>query len=111
MTNDNSLIEGVMAAMAEAGLDPSQPHDMRLFTIELSEPGTTIAEAAARAGARKARVVAGSGFDLLIFYLNALREDDGGTHAPAALPADHSALDGLRTLGLAIAKLREKGKK
>lgn len=62
---------GLKNALIAAGLDPAQPHDLRLFAAELSEPGTSIADAAKRAGERKARAAHGSGFDQLRNYFRA----------------------------------------
>lgn len=107
MIDENSLIESLKTALVEAGLNPAEAHDMRLFTNELSEPGTTIAEAAQRAGQRKARTAQGSGFDQLNEYMQVLRRS---SETPAtSLPSDHSQLSGFDTLQMAIAELRQKG--
>lgn len=105
---DNEFdFSGLKDVLIAAGLNPAEPHDMRLFSAELSDPGTTFTEAAQRAGARKIRAAQGSGFDQLNEYMQALRNS---SKAPAKQhPSDHTMLDSLQTLELAIANFREKG--
>lgn len=108
MTDQNDFqfdMEGLKAALVAAGLDPAQPHDMRLFTNELGEPGTSLAEAAKRAGERKARAAQGSGFDMLNNYFEALRQDGAKPTTPSIGPGEKS---GFETLSDAFADLRKK---
>jgi len=64
-------IERLKNILIAAGLDSTQPNDMRLLANELSKPRTSIAEAAKRAGERKTRRAQGSLFDLLNSYFKA----------------------------------------
>jgi len=105
---DNEFdFSGLKDVLIAAGLNPGEPHDMRLFSAELSEPGTTFTEAAQRAGQRKARTAQGSGFDQLNEYMQALRSSMQTPEGKS--PSDHSNLSGFDTLQMAIAELRQKG--
>lgn len=109
--SDEFDMQGLKAVLTAAGLDPQEPHDMRLFTRELDEPNISFAEAAKRAGERKQRARQGSGFDQLNSYFEALR------HEAQSKPAGQSngvsqpgELSGSQMLQNAIRDQLRKGK-
>ena len=98
MTDDFSFdMQGLKEALIAAGLDPKEPRDMRLFTDELSEPGTTVADAAKRAGERKQRTVQGSAFDLLNDYFKTMKDAPSTPLASVVLPGNRPLLGRRRT--------------
>lgn len=104
-------LQGLKEALIAAGLDPAQPHDVRLFSNELTaEPGVGIAEAAKRAGERKRRTAQASGFAQLDAYLAALKADmKPALPATDAIPQAEET--GLQTLSRALRGLRERSSK
>ncbi|NMB68580.1 MAG: hypothetical protein GYA20_07440 [Chloroflexi bacterium] len=113
MSDDNDFafdLEGLIDVLVGAGLNPKEPHDMRLFSNELTaEPGAGIAEAAKRAGERKRRVASGSGFDQLNDYFQALKKSV--PRSPDSDEIPQSEETGLQTLSRALRGLRERSSK
>ncbi|NMB69127.1 MAG: hypothetical protein GYA20_10245 [Chloroflexi bacterium] len=91
MSDNNDFgfdLEGLKDALIAAGLDPKEPHDIRLFTYELREPGTTVADAAKRAAERKQRTAQGSAFDLLNDYFKTMKDSPSTPLASAVSPGN-----------------------